>query len=750
MARTNPKTIKTAANTLRVLTEPETAPPVSRLAGRRLAPPAFKPETGAAPEADGKALSRFGSRFRTAIAEANGVEPGDVDLGLIRLVEALSADHDRNVTALAAPLVKRTEHGMLTQVRLTVHTTMLLPWLANGRSLRRMGNMLQGTARIVTEAADHPVLHLPIMDVDGPDNVLEIVAAQRTVLELDAFSTTTDRKKDRIDSIVQFGVLDPPDVVLTQLQSPDGSAWVAQAAEGAQRYFSAILAMEALANRDVADVATAKWLRGAHTRLRDLDASDLPILEEALRYPSTGAAAFIPGRDQATWLEKVAATTPAAVAFQLLRTMDVNLVLAVDPDPLQTGKFPNPVAETIQEMIRGYHMPGKMKDPWAEADTNGLIAIGAIDELTSEGRVRPEERAAWFGETLLPWDGPAADEEGLPGNRLTMVTKMLSTLTVQRALPGTEEHPEDTLEIVKKHLKVNGRRPHPDDRAKVAAAQAIVSLRLFKEGWENTAQAALFGLFRHNWFWRTEGQEARWPELLGTPVGELADRARAEQLAHADDADGDAAGPAQRALAALGGVALMLNPGLIQAGEALSRTARGGGGKATTVNATDPSVLLKTMAQHPAGIDQLEDAIVALVASAEPAVPVDRDDAEILGDFYLRARWLGKKGDGDPTPENPITEFQRRIEAFIEELDAKVRDADELRLQRAGDILGLEPPEGDADDREEDVDLWGDPMFERIGIDEDLASRALEMLQSLNDFFHTGKAFAKAASRAGR
>lgn len=749
MARfaSNKTAAKTSAASLRPLTDPEFAPPPARLHDRKLLPATFRPEAGRPQEADGAPLSRFGGRFREVFAAAHGIEPSDVDLGIVRQIEALSADHDRNLASLAVPQVKRTEHGTLTQVRMVVNTPLLFPWLLNGRALRRMGGELKGAVRLVTEATDHPVLRLPVMEVAGAGDVRNIVDAQRRLLGLDNYTTAPGPKKDRIDSIVQFGVLDPPDVVLTHVVSETGAAWIPQAAEGAQRLFSALLAMDVLANRDVSAVATDHWLRQGDARLRDFNPSDLRILEDSLKFSATAAAAYFPGRDQGTWLSTVAESTPAAVAFQLLRTMEINLVVAVDPDPIVTREFKNPVSETIQEMIRGYHMPGKAKDAWNEADINGMIAIGAIDEFAALNRINPEERSAWLGEVVAPWSGASMDEAGRPGNRLVAVTKMIASLTAEGALSPAEAAGDrrDSLSVVNQHLRLNGRRVHADDRAKVAAAQAIVALEMYRDGWENTLQAALFGAFRSSWFWKTSDHAGNWTEMLLMPVADLADAARRERN---ELEDGEHAGPAQRALAALGGVALMTNPGLIKAQEALTRTGLGGGGKATSVRASDPGVLLKTMVQHEEGINQLEDAIAALVASAEPTIPIDRETGERLSDFYLRARWLGSDQD---VPDNPFTEFARQLVELIDQLELDTQAAAALRTILPGELIGgTRSASDEGGSGVDDGDLWGDPLYETVGIEETAADKAIGLLRELSDFFHTGKAYAKAAGRASR
>lgn len=727
-ASTNARSSSTVLDPLK---DPALAPPVSRIQGRPLLPEAFKPEAGRPAEADGKPLTKFGWRFREVVAEVSGLDEADVDLGLVRQAEALNADTDHNLAALSAVQTKRTEHGALRYVRVLVNTPMLYPWLLNGRALRRMGAELRGASRIVTTATDHGVLPLPTMRVAGPEAVLDVVGAQRRLLGLESYTATGAKKekRDRVDSIVQFGVLEQPDVVLVQMTSDSGSAWVAQAAEGAQRLFSAQVAMDQLASRSVGMLASEHWLSG-EPELRDVTAADLQHLAGELKFPASAAAGYFPGRDTKDWLDTTAENTPAAVAFQLLRTMEINLIIAVEPDKQVTADEQHPVASTIQEMIRSYHVPGKAKDQWALADVQGLIAIGAVDELLESGRVSADDRSNWLAETLPDWDASPS--------RLVTVARLVATLTAQHAAPSAGGG-EDSLLTVNRHLKVNGQRVHSDERARVAAAQAIIAFGSSNSGKENTLAASIVGAFHHAWFWKTdEHPGGRWPALLTTPLKELVAKALAEA---AGSTSPETCGPAQRALAALGGLALMSNPGLLADDKALTRTARGGGGKATTVKASDPHMLLAAMVREERGINQLHDAVVALTANAEPTIPLDREDAHELDEFYLRAMWLGETTKKE---DNPLAEFARQVKELADAIGEGSAKADFLREALPGDLLGLERSDDD------DTSLWDEAVYERIGIDEQTADAALPALQRLVEFFTTGKALARAAARAAR
>lgn len=723
---------RSSSAVLRALIDPELAPPASRIQDRPLRPEAFRPEAGRPNEADGAPLTKFGWRFREVFSEAQNLSIEEVDLGLVRLVEALNADTSANLNALAAPQMKRTEQGTLHQVRLRVNTPVVMPWLLNGRALRRLAAELDGHARLVTEATVHERYSLPIMEVGGAEDVREIIGAQRRLLGLGSYAQADGKKKDRIDSLLRFGVLDAPDVVLTELRTNDRqSAWTCQAAEGAQRLFSSILALDVLANRSTSSVGSAHWFGEGQPRLRSFEAADLRRLDEQLRYTSSAAAAYFPGNDVPTWIDTIAAITPGAVAFQLLRTMEVSLIIAITPDPTTTADEDFPVVGVIEEMIRSYHMPGKAKDSWLLGDVQGLIAIGVINELHRQQRISDRERSAWLGEHEVSWQGPAAEPDGGPGNRLTMITKLLAAMTTQGAIPagpGPEQR-RQSLEIVNDHLRRNSIRRHSDERARVGAAQAVVALRVHSSGQEGTIAAALLGAFNSPWFWRAaEHPDGSWMSLIDLPIHELAQKARAELASSSQEA-----GPARRALAALGGVALMTHPLLVEQGRALTRTGRGGGGRTgLTVRASDPVILLQRMVLSPRGLNQLEDVVASLVAPDQLALPYDRETSDVLTDLWLRDLWLGRNQD---ELDDPITEFTRQIQLVIE----LVTDAhgESVRLRSATRDDMLEVPE---DDR--DPELPGDRLFEAIGINTQAANDTIVLLQGLTEFFTMGKLIA--------
>lgn len=737
---------RSGAGLLRVLSDEALRPPASRIADRELRPVPFTPESGRPDEADGAPLTKFGGRFRDVFAQAQGVAPEEVDLGIIRLLEALNADTARNLAGLSASFTKRTEHGVIRQVRLVVNTPMLLPWLSNGRALRKMGRELYGSAKVITRAVDHPgPLKLPTMHTEDADSVLALVAAQRNILKLDSMASADKFpiKRGRIDSIAQFGVLSPPDVVATQLISPDGSAWVAEVAEGAQRLFSSLLGLDIIAARNVSRVATEAWFVDGLRRIRDLGPADLVRLETSLRYPGSAAAAYIPGPNVGRWISDFAENDPMAVAFQLMRTMEVNFVIGIEPDQIVMRDETQPVSATLQELVRSYHVFGKSKDPWDKDEVDGLVAIGAIDDLREAGLISEGERAHWLGETSLPWNGEYETEEGGPGNRLVSVARLMAALTVDGDFLSSDASSTSVIKnIVNRNLSENAVHVHPDQRARVAAAQAISPLELAATGMETTVQPALHATFRAGWFWNQRDTAAGdcWPSLLSLPLNELEARAQAEREANVSAPD--EAGPAQRALAALGGIALMVNPGLLAEDDSLSRTGRGAGGQRTKVKASDPNVILARMVQFERGIHQLHDAVAALTAGSEPTIPLDRETREPLTDLWLRGIWL--EGGGADTPSSPKDIFWNRVHELIFQLKLNYEESEALKEVTMGQLLGLE--KGD----DEDPAMWTDLQYELLGIPEEAADQVLPLLQKLSEFFTTGKAYARAASRAQR
>lgn len=736
---------KTRSSVLRVLEDPDTCPRVDQLIGRPLVPTPFSPESGRSDEADGAPLTKFGGQLRETVARLQRLDPGDVPLGLLRLGESLNADTEENLAGLARPVARNTEFGVLWSVPLIVNVPMLLPWIPNGRALRRVAAKLGQEVDVITHAEDHrPPLSLPVMHVHDADQILDLVETQRELLGLADYRGD---QRDLVDSIASNGVLDPPDVVPTLLTSEQGAAWTAQTAEGARRLFAAQLGMITISGRDVHGLATAHWHRRGATGLRDFTPADLARFDEALAVPDSAAANFFPGRDQATWLKTTATRQPAAVAWQLMRTMRIHLVLAVEPNRRTADRFEHPVAATIQELIRRYHVNGKAKENWQQADVDGVAAISLIDTFRQQGRISSEDRAVWLGRQVLAWDAPL-DGTGYEANRLTSVVRLMATLTV----PGsTTVNGADGVEQVKAVLRDNGVvRPGPFERARMGVAQALVPLQQNGSGYDNQISAALLALYRDGLLWKTnEGHEGgNWTTKLGLPVDDLETEARAELAKRPVVRDAvKELGPAQRALGALGLTALIVNPAMLKGGTAVTRTGKGGGGRGESVSAADPGRLLEHMVLDERGIGQLSDAITALTVGRSPARPADRDTNDELNDRSLRRDWLTAAGTSD-TDENPSAAYLRMLTELVDRgLMTQKREADRLKKVTADTISD---PNADEDEDGDGTLFDLASFYENIGIPPEIADRARNILQDLTEFFATGKAYARAADRFGR
>lgn len=721
-----------------------TRPYVGQIRPHKLVPIPFTPEHGAVVEDDGVPLTKAGRTFREVVATAQDIDVTAVDLGIVRLFEALNANTDLNLAGLSRPMTRRTEFGTLTTVQVVVNTPLLLPWLINGRALRRLAAKLRGETTVLTAAHDHDQLALPVMDIAEVDQVMSLVSAQRELLGFDAYKTGTPPGR-LMESLAVNGVLDPPDVVFAQLTTPDGSCWTAQTIEGTQRLFGSQHLLELLSGRDVTGLLTRRWLESGN-RLRDLTGADLADLPEQLTFPDSEAAAqYFPGRDVTTWLDTVATDRVEAIAWQLLRTMTINLVIAVEPSERTRDQYDQPIAATIQEFIRAYHVHGKAKTEWSGDDVDGLAAISVIDRFTDQERIEPWRRRAWLGQDKLTWDGPVGGS-GADANRLLETVRLIAGLTVQGACPSPGGEP--SLAAVDAVLRENSVRVHAHERARVATAQAIMVLDYYATGSENQVKAALQATFRDPLFWNTEKHKAgNWTDMLGVPIAELTDKAVAELAGLPQDFDVVTdCGPAQRALAALGATALIVNPVLLKADQALTRTGRGGGGKATNVSAADPSSLIKKMIVDRRGLQQLHNAVISLVAGRTPSAPADPLEEFELTDFALREMWLGSGRRGpDETEQSATATFQRLLRDMLEIQQAQVAAAEELRTKTRYELQHGEEP-GETDDvADEDADV----LYEVVGIAADVADQARAALRLLDEFFLMGKAYGETANRYG-
>ncbi|MEJ2865972.1 hypothetical protein [Actinomycetospora flava] len=730
-----PPTARRSTNSLfKIFEDPDYAPETSQLHDRPLAPEPFTPEKGRGNEVDGAPLSKFGAQFRAVFARYNRVPEDDVPLGLLRYAEALNASTDVNLQGLAHPVPKYTEYGELWTVSLLVNTPMLMAWLINGRALRRLASKLKGEVTVITTTSDHANFSLPTMSVHDKNQVMDLLDTQRELV-MDTYS----HNKEFLDPLARQGVLNPPQVVFTELVDSGGrTSWTAEAMEGARRTFGSQLLMNELMGRgDAASLATRHWFDG--DGLRDLTPEDLRQLEKDLLFSSTDAAGYFPGRDARDWLDNAAHNDRAAVTWQLLRTMRVELVIAVRPNERTKQRYPHAVSAVVQEFIRSQHVPNKTKRQWDLADVAGQAAITIIDRFDQEDRIDTASRAVWLGQVETSWDASYRDTAS-SSNRLVETVRLIAALTVQHGVTTATGY--DGLRYVNETLGENALPKGPKERARIAASQAVIVLNQANSPWENALAAMLEATFRDPMFWKgREHSGGNWTTMLGTPLDELAVQASAELATMTRDG-GDPFGPAQRALAALGAVALATNPKLLVNSDALSRTGRGGGGRRADVSAADPPRLLAEMLRSQRGLDQLHDAIYALIAVREPFIPVDRESGEELTDIWLRDTWL-TDGDTDGDDEDARSAYMRMLREIVKKQQESWDEASRLRDATDETILDPDlPPDQQTDGAE--------VLFETIGVPDDLADEARTLLRQLEEFFVEGRAFGRTAARYGR
>ncbi|MEU4377809.1 hypothetical protein [Pseudonocardia alni] len=731
-----PQTARRSSSSLfKIFDDPDYAPATSQLHDRPLVPEPFTPEKGRGNEVDGAPLSKFGAQFRTVFARYNCVTEDEVPLGLVRYAEALNANTDINLQGLAHPVPKYTEYGEIWTVSLLANTPMLMAWLINGRALRRLASRLKGEVTVITTTSDHADFSLPTMSVQDADQIMDLLDTQRELLDMDGY---TSKNKEFLDPLARQGVLNPPQIVLTELVDTEGhTSWTAEAMEGARRTFGSQLLMNELMGRgDAGSLATRHWFDGG---LRDLTPDDLRQLDKDLLFAGTDAAGYFPGRDARDWLDNAAHNDRAAVTWQLLRTMRIELVITVRPNERTKQRYPNAVSAVVQEFIRSQHVPNKTKRQWDLADVAGQGAITIIDRFDQEDRIDTASRAVWLGQVETTWDASYRDTASST-NRLVETLRLIAALTVQNAV--TTANGYDGLRYVNETLSENAMPVSPKERARVAASQAVIVLDQANSPWENALAAMLEATFRDPMFWKgREHPRGNWTALLGTPLDELANQASAELATMTRDGE-DPFGPAQRALAGVGAVALATNPKLLVRSDALSRTGRGGGGHRASVSAADPPRLLAAMLRSQRGLNQLHDAIYALIAVREPFVPIDRESGKELTDIWLRETWLAD-GHTDRDDEDARSAYMRMLREIVKKQQESWDEADRLRDATDETILDPDlPPEQQTDGAE--------ILFETIGVPDDLADEARTLLRGLEEFFVEGRAFGRTAARYGR
>lgn len=663
-------------------------------------PPSFRPQRNGTPVTDGEPLTRFGSRARDAIAEANDIDPASVPDGLVRLLELVSADDHMNERTLTNTRLLRNRLGTLICVPFVALSVFTFPWLINGRALQRMARRVRERTRLLTTPVDHDLLKLPVIEVIDVDQIMDHYTAQREILGLHEYS---GEDRDFVDDIAMNGVLE--DVVLTPtlLQGPSGAAWTAQATDGARRVTAEHEIIRRVTGENPALFQRAWRNPQGAPALIHVTADSIRRLHEEATFPHNDLQLFSgASSDQALtrWRGQIADQVSEVAIFQRVRTVQTLLVLAARPNALESSP-----SQVILEDVRARHIQGATREAWDDAAVRSQITVGCIEQLHRDGVLSDAERDVAIGNAEVPWRDDSS--RGPFRNRLSAVAWVSGLLTAT----------SQGRNVLNEHLRLNHQWPHPGKRSRAVSDQALVMIGREGEKQADQIAAAMDALLKSPKWWKTEQHPASeseiWPELLEFDLDELVAQATAElsQPITPVDPAVDSFGPARRALGLLGGLALIVNPklvdyeytghlpGQVNTGGQLSQSGRGGrlrytgpslpaGVTEAPVGMGDPSSVISAMLKRLEGIEQLKIAVHALIGEPDPELPLHPETGELLDDAYLRYQWLGTAapGGGNDSDADPIAQYHQMVAGFFEHLLAGRDSAKEIRDLR--DDLG--------------------------------------------------------------
>lgn len=701
----------------------------SQLDGLSLAVQDFSPQEDQEPLGDGCPPTKLGSRLRTAIAAANGIDEEDIDDGLIRSLEVLSADHAANIQALARPYQLRNQAGHMKAVRFLAHTPLIGGAVLNGRMLSRTGQKLPRGVRVLTSGTEHPTLPFPQLDVDDGEQMHAISLAQRVVEQLRDYGPAD---RDFIDSIATQGVLTPPVIApFHVVDSAGNSGWITQTDDGWRRCTASKEVLSEILGVN-ADLTYRHWEdEDGQLTIRDYDETAVRQTLSRLRFRNSDKADLLfPGsrtkRGVERWVNDVAKKNPEVRVFHRLRVVEVELVLSFHPRPDRT------CFDVFYIDMASRHVPGLAAKDWNKDAVEGVVAVRAIDALIAADQVLPEQRSVWLGETTV---GHADIEGQMPfRNRVAAGAELMAVLTTDGDGHDEGEKRKGTgrRKVVREILKEHGLRNHPDKAATVAAAQAAVVFGLSGSAEIGQVSAAIASIFKHASLWRDhDHNEGSWASCLSLSSADLYDNAVIELGEDHDLGDPHlgALGPNQRAMMAMTGIAHATNPAMLGV-HALTRTGRGGRNK---VSKADPISLLQRMVVDEEGLERCLE-IIEAATCPEPRVPVDPvTDAEMTEE-WLRAEYLSQTDDefepeDDPDDLDPETSWWTDLDTVLElseNLWGRVQEL-EKRLVPAG-LLGLTDDQYDSS--------TAGTMLIRYGVKEELAGevrRALEKVIKVMD-----------------
>ncbi len=656
--------------------------------------PEFKPAADESPLDDGEAPTRLGARFRQLFAEVHGISEDAVPHGLIRYVEAMSADHDLNTNRMASSYEIRNHAGTQVVVRFRAHTPLVGGALINGRMLSRVGRKLKGLP-VVTTASDE-VAYAPTINLVNGDHPYRISQAQK---EVEGLGNYQGSDQDFIDSLALEGIVTAPVVALFRLADEEGrEAFLSQTDDGWRRTTASRTALSELLGVD-ADLTYRHWrdADGGFT-IRSHDAESIRMTLEALRFDASRQSGllFPNGRTAKSiglWRGGIADLNPDVRAFHRLRTVEIELVLAMRPLGGRT-QF-----DVFYADMAGRHVPGLNAKDWSKASVEGVVAVRAIDSLVDGSHgVNAAERDAWLGIHDVPQeDTPDATPFR---NRVVAGTALLAALTTDTRRYAV------TYQAVKEH----GLAKSPKSAATVAAAQTIVVFHVDGSGQEGQVSSTLMSLLMHASLYAEDRHgSSPWYDLIHDDLGELHKGAIAEMenpVATLDVKVGEF-GPHQRALMALAGVAHITNPVLLEDDASFTRTGRGG---RDGVGKADPINILHKMVRSAEGLERCVE-IVEAAAAADPRVPVDAGTGEKMTETWLRRKYLAGPDDGGGTSggasDDPLDGWDSDVNLLFElaeELQAMAKELEVREVDR--ELLGLEKGQ----------EHPGDVMITRYGI----------------------------------
>jgi len=331
--------------------------------------PEFTPAEDQPPLSDGEAPTKLGARFRKQWAELNGIDEEDVDHGLIRDIEALSADHDANIRGLARPYRIRNHAGEQTVIRFTAHTPLVAAALINGRMLSRVGRQLPDDTPVLTTASGtHPLV--PALEVMDADHAYRISEAQQRVEMLRDYHKDD---QDFIDSLALEGVITAPVVAPFYIRDSHGNAgYLVQTDDGWRRLTASRGTISELLGVN-ADLTYKHWENDDGTMtVRSHTADSIRRSLGWLRFVGSDKAKLLyPSsrnvKSVETWMNDVADKNPDVRAFHRLRTVDIELVVSIRPRPGKSN------FDVFYIDMAGRHVPGLSAKDWDKASVEGVV-----------------------------------------------------------------------------------------------------------------------------------------------------------------------------------------------------------------------------------------------------------------------------------------------------------------------------------------------------------------------------------------